>query len=415
MLRYLLNYLLGYVTIEINGFSVMRFINMAIHRKIPLWDIEEDTPGIIRAKILVKNFKELKYCIKKTKCKVRIIKKIGLPFFFHRYRKRKVLFLGALFFIGAIYTLSFFIWRIEIVGYDRISYDEISSFTKEHGLDLGTFKPAINRAELEKALLYNFSDIAYINVDIRGTRAIIHIAETLPPVEIIDTLTPSNIVATKEALIETISVSTGTPMVGPGDIVGPGDVLVSGQITSVDDMGMENAQYVPSNAKIEGRIFYSINFTVSKLYDVPNFTGEEKHQYSINIAGLTFNFFRNNNFYNFYENYDTITSRHQLNFGVDYPLPIILISHTTREYTYVTIERTPEEMEEKAIVMVTEFILRDLDFDVEILQKNIQTNKTEEGLDVEVLLITLENIGVIEYLEKGPANDQNTTPDRNPN
>ena len=34
------NYLRGYVTIELSGFSVERFMNLASHKGIYLWDIK---------------------------------------------------------------------------------------------------------------------------------------------------------------------------------------------------------------------------------------------------------------------------------------------------------------------------------------------------------------------------------------
>ena len=393
VLKLILYYIKGYVIISITGFGAMRFVNMTSHRGLYLWDIKEKSPGVIEGKISIKDFKNIKPIIKKTKCKIKVIKKIGLPFFFYRYRKRKVLFLGALFFVMSLYILSLFVWRIEILGYERIDYEELRLFAAEQGLEIGSIKTNIDRLALEKNMLYNFPDIAYINIDIRGTRAILHIAETLPKVQIADNTTPTDIIAKKDAIIENISVSTGVPMVRPGDIVAPGDILVSGRVISTDDMGIEHIEYITAAAVVEGRIFKKIEFDIEKEYQEKFFTGVNTRRFSVNIADFVFNFFNQNNIGKKFVNYDIITSRVQLSFGADYPMPFIFLTHTIREYSYREIERSVVQMEELALIKTTNAILNNLDFGTDVLEKNIQTKITDNGLSVEVLVVTLEDIG----------------------
>jgi len=75
------NYLRGYVTIEVSGFSVERFMNLASHKGIYLWDIKK-YKSKIQMKVSIKGFKLLKSCAKKTKCKIVIVEKKGCPFFY---------------------------------------------------------------------------------------------------------------------------------------------------------------------------------------------------------------------------------------------------------------------------------------------------------------------------------------------
>ena len=65
------NSLRGYVVIEVSGFSVERFINLATHRGVYIWDVcFED--GAAQMKVSAKAFRLLRYCAKKTKCKIKI-------------------------------------------------------------------------------------------------------------------------------------------------------------------------------------------------------------------------------------------------------------------------------------------------------------------------------------------------------
>ena len=65
----LLNYIMGYITIEIEGYFIERFINICNSKNIFLWNIKKINSTIIRVNIGIHNFKKLKTISKKTKCK----------------------------------------------------------------------------------------------------------------------------------------------------------------------------------------------------------------------------------------------------------------------------------------------------------------------------------------------------------
>ena len=110
--RSLLNYFTGYVNIKVEGFFIERFINMCTSKKILLMDIKREKSSIMYAKIGVSDYKRLRQVAKKTKSKVKIQNKKGLPFLAHKYRKRKIF----AFLFGAIIlsmiVLSNFILKI---------------------------------------------------------------------------------------------------------------------------------------------------------------------------------------------------------------------------------------------------------------------------------------------------------------
>ena len=54
-LKILLNYILGYVNIKVEGFFIERFINICISKKILLWNIKREKSTILYAKHSKKN------------------------------------------------------------------------------------------------------------------------------------------------------------------------------------------------------------------------------------------------------------------------------------------------------------------------------------------------------------------------
>ena len=113
--KIVLSHILGYVRITVEGYYIERFINICINSKILIWNIKREKGGVkIFLNVGLHDFKKLIQISKKTKCKIKINRKRGIPFILNRYRKRKIfaLFLGLVAI--AIMISSNYIWNIEI-------------------------------------------------------------------------------------------------------------------------------------------------------------------------------------------------------------------------------------------------------------------------------------------------------------
>ena len=82
-------YLLGYITIEVEGYYIERFMNICNNQKIFLWNTKRPKTAIMKVNISIQDFKKIKPIAKKTKCKIKIDNKKGMPFFFHRYYRNR--------------------------------------------------------------------------------------------------------------------------------------------------------------------------------------------------------------------------------------------------------------------------------------------------------------------------------------
>lgn len=149
MLLDICNFFKGYILIEVKGFSVERFVNLATYNNIFLWDLKKSNNGIV-LKVSIKGFKLLKKYARKTGCKIKILNKNGLPFKIYRYKKRKIFAAGIIFFVVSLYLLSSFIWFIDIEGNERINSEDLLRFCEKQNFKFGSFKPRLNLKLLEK-------------------------------------------------------------------------------------------------------------------------------------------------------------------------------------------------------------------------------------------------------------------------
>ena len=91
MLRYILNNLAGYLRIRVEGYSPERFLNLCCYHGIFLWNLRP-AKGAYEMNIRVRDFRRLRPMVRKSRAKVRITQKRGVPFFIHKYRGRKLFF-----------------------------------------------------------------------------------------------------------------------------------------------------------------------------------------------------------------------------------------------------------------------------------------------------------------------------------
>jgi len=389
----------GYVVIEVTGFSVERFVNLAIHKGLYIWDVSYQGASV-RMKVSIKGFKQLKECARKTNCRFKIKEKRGAPFTIYKFRKRKLFPLGIVAFIALLYYLSGFVWLVEVTGNERLESALILEFLEERGLSAGERRRGVDRQGLAREAGAHFQDISFINIGIRGTKATVSIAEALPREEIIDKSRPCDIIARGDGIITSVFVSRGTPKVREGDVVLKGDVLVSGTLVVGEGAEAVVVGHTHSIAQVRAKQYYEMNFNISRTEIRKRFTGRTRAAFAVNILNKELNLLR---YSNLYDNYDRITDRRQLGFGENYPLPIVLIRHTYKEFEPYEVVRSLSEMKELALMTVTNRIIREFDFDADVIEKIVEYEQTNYGLRVMATVITNENIGEIRYMDEAYA------------
>ena len=227
----ILSYLIGYVSVVVRGDSLEKFINMAVSRGIYLWDITRLEGDKVRVKMRLSAVNPLRHIARQTGSKFYFQDREGLPFLVARLRRRKMLVAGAVIFVISLYTLTSFVWFIEVSGTKNISKEEVLLAAKHAGLKRGALKWGLDTNFLEKDIRDQLPKISWTGIEITGTKATIEIVEKKLP-EISENQ-PAHIVAHKAGLVKEILVLTGNPLVKEGDTVLPGQILISGVIPPV--------------------------------------------------------------------------------------------------------------------------------------------------------------------------------------
>ncbi len=181
-------------------------------------------------RMTVKGFKLIRPVARKSGCRVRLLKKTGLPFVFNRYRRRKAFFAGAVLFILLINFLASFIWSVEITGNNELGTEFIEDALERNGIRTGVLKYHIDTDSAVDSMMLEIDRLSWISINIRGTKVKVDVRERREMPEIVPRHIPCDIIAQKDGMIKQVIAKEGIEAVGEGDTVKKGQVLISGSI-----------------------------------------------------------------------------------------------------------------------------------------------------------------------------------------
>ena len=383
-------YITGYVDIVIEGYYIEKFINICNSKQVNLWNIKKENSIKMLASIKISDFKDLKQICRKTKCKVKIQNKKGLPFVVKKYKKRKVFLLFLMLIILSIIVLSNFIWNIEIEGDESIPKEEIMELIKNEGLEIGAFKGKVDTKEIINKIRLERDDVSWVGIDIEGTNAIIKLVKADEKPEIINEEEYCNIVADRDATILKVSAQNGTPLVKEGDTVTNGDIIIAGWMEGK----YTGKQYVHAQGEVQAKVSYR---SVEKVYLKETKkveTGESENRYSVKINNFQINLLKT---LPKFQKYDTIEENKKLKLFSNFYLPLEIVKYTYKEYEEQLVVHSFEEAKQIGIDRAKESLQEELD-GKEILDKQVKVTSELEYIEVEVTYEVKENIGIKEKI-----------------
>ena len=218
-IKLLVRLLFGYVRIEVEGYYIERFINICTNNKILIWNLKREKGVKLYLSIGVNDFKKLSAIARKTNCKIKILRKKGIPFLLNRYKKRKIFAIFLILVMLIIFISSKYVWNVNISVKDDLQLENIEEDIKLLGISKGVKKDEIDTDKVINELRLKRDDIAWVGIDIEGTTVKINIVKADKAPNIVNNSDYCNIVASKSGVIQKIIAQNGTAVVKVGDTV----------------------------------------------------------------------------------------------------------------------------------------------------------------------------------------------------
>lgn len=401
MLLKLYLFLTGYVTVMVKSGNIERFLNLCVNKSLYIRELKMKDGGIVFS-IPVRDFRKIKILLQKTKSKVHILERHGVPFFIHRYRHRKTFVVSAVLACTLVYLSTLYIWDINVTGADQYTAQQMIRDIKEKYLTLGTKRKDVDCFEMEKKLRKDYDKIGWISCDIKGTQFNVIITETVSTDKIEKTGEPCDIIAIRDCTIGEIITRSGIPVVKSGDTVKKGDTLISGIVPIMGDYdALMDISYVESDGDIYGitTIPYEDSFPLH-TYD-KTYTGKETKKYSLFVMDACL---RLPSGKKRYENYDTVTEETKLKLGRTFYLPVIFEAKVLKEYKVSPKTYSDAEAEKLAEKRLNAYIDTLKEKKVEILENNVTIEIRDGTCTASGTLTVSEPVGI-----RGPI-DQSLAP-----
>ena len=293
MILRLILWLFGYLGIEVPSSQPEAFINASLQHHFDLWSVRRTANGLT-AFTRYREYGRVREVARTSRIRPRIRSRHGLPFLWRRVLRRRWMLAGPFLFLAVLYLVTSFIWFVEVKGNEQVSPVTVAKTAAELGLAPGVWREALDPAWISRMLPLKLPELSWASVEIRGTRAIIHIAEkrALDEEQKPD-LQPAHIAASKPGKILRITTQMGSPLVQKGDRVQAGQILISGFMRSETNAELEAqpnsllypGQWVHAEGQILAEVTYEQTIDLPLRQDVWLPSGVEYQRYLLQLGG----------------------------------------------------------------------------------------------------------------------------------
>lgn len=379
----IIRYLRGYVKIRVWGYAPERFMNLCTGRGIVLWGLA-GSGGCYTMYLTLSDFFLIRDMVKKTKIRVAVLERHGLPFFMRDARKRKAFFLGVACCLCFLFVMSRFVWAIEFVGNERITEDELTDFLREQGVSYGMRRSALDPEALEAALRETFPQITWTSLRLDGCRITVQIRENeLPTLEEQAGSKErfpqgADLTAARSGIVRSILTRAGVPQVKEGDRVERGDVLISGLVPVTNDDGtVREWQRTAADGDVVLEYTGTVSLRQPFSYTYRNYTGREKKYFFFTLFDRRYRFpFTRCR----YVRYDEVIQQERVRLLGQIDLPLSAGTVLCREYLPVDALYDAESAKELLAGDFQKFISGLEEKGVHIIQKDVKIIENEDAL-----------------------------------
>lgn len=373
-------YIKGYVTIKVWGYSTERLLNLCGNHDILVWDIVSHG-DYHTMNVSVQGFFALKPLLKKTGTKASVLKRYGLPFFMSKMQRRKIFAAGFLCCMLFWVLMSRYIWNIKIEGNYVLTEDILLDYLEEKDVRVSMKKSRLKIEELEKALREDYDVITWTSVQVKGTTLLIYIKENETPDYEKSAQSQGekgmDLVAARTGTVAYMITRSGVPQVALGDTVAEGDVLVSGAVPVYnEDTTVRKYQYVEADADITLQYTESVSVKQDILYEEKLYSGRTKKMAVLGFKDREWNLQLGKIPY---EEYDISGEKKQVRLLDHLYLPFYYGKKTVQEYEIIRQKHTDEEMNTLMKEEWRKIISGLEEKGVQITEKNVTINKNEKN------------------------------------
>lgn len=343
----------GMVQVEIVSAAPTRLLTELYDNGITLEHVRFPDELTVRFHVSRQNVKAVRRISGKCGAQMKLIAKNGLYWRFRSFAHRPVLIIG---FTLLLLLTAFIPTRIcffRVVGNDRIPARLILETASECGISFGASRRDVRSEKVKNSLLEAIPDLEWAGINTAGCVAIISVRERQNGEKNTHSQMISSIVASRDGVIQELTVTAGSAVVKQGQAVKAGQVLISGYTDCGLSIRAERAS---------GEIYANTNRSFSFL--IPNkciqrgLKTVETKKYSVIIGKKRINFYQGSGILDtscvkmYEEDYLTLPG--------GFRLPIAIVTETYICYEESTSISTAEQVRDDLALFAGAYLRRQM-------------------------------------------------------
>ncbi len=270
----------GYVIFEATGGFCERFLNLCKINGINLWNVKNDGVSVV-ACTSEAEFKMLNIPAENSGMSIKTVKTRGFIHFLRLHKWRCGIAVGFVCVLLFVLSMSMRIWNVEIVSINGTKLENFSEAVNDEGIKTGVLKSSINNEAVQEKLLSRFPELAWVSVNIFGSKVQVEYMPAQIQTPFSDTSEFTNVVAEKAGEITLLQCYRGEGKVKKGDYVPKGTLLISGIVKNAD----KTESITHASGKVFAKTKTEYKFKVCKEMKA-EVTTAEKSVYLLNFFNL---------------------------------------------------------------------------------------------------------------------------------
>ena len=180
-------------------------------------------------------------------------------------KNKGAVLLGVLLSVFIMLLSSQIVWDVRVDGYVTLAEAELAHRLSDVGLSIGDFWKTKDLSRVENLFLSKYNDVAWMNINRRGTVIYVKISENENEYQKNDEsiIQFSYFLSKRDAVIEEIHLISGSTVVKQGDTVKAGDPLIIGALSNPAD-----ARFCSAQGTIKGRVSDTVSVSVEREYEM---------------------------------------------------------------------------------------------------------------------------------------------------
>ena len=345
----------------------------------------------------IDHFRISKIC-EKIGASVRIENKKGVYWYFYRLRKHPVLISFFIFILFAGLFLPNKVLFIQVEGNYAIPTNEILEAAAECGICFGASRREVRSEVMKNELLQKISNIQWAGVNTIGCTAIISVKEkTVQNMSTDHTNTVRSIVASRDGVIQNMTVTAGNPLCSVGQAVRKGQILVSGYT----DCGLL-VKTSCADAEVNALTFRRLDMISPYASKTKRDLSGRTVRYSLRIGKKVINLYKDSGILG--STCDKIYLEESVVLPGGYTLPVSVIKETISFYTDTQQTATTDETKDWLLDAAEAYLQG------EMIAGQIVSAETERNYGIDAAFLhgqyaCLEMIGQLKYEDTLPKDE----------